>query len=198
MAGGLEKVKEQILLEAKEVAEGKIKEAQREAQEIIDEAEAEAKKLSEEAQQKSADETAKYKERSHAASDMERRTQILNAKQEMIASVFREALKRVDEMDAPEYSALLLRILKGHLKPEAGVLYFSEADLGRLTSEFTEAAKAEAISAGGSLEIGLEPKNIKNGFVLAYGEIEENCTITALLDDKKDDLRDELNKLLFA
>lgn len=147
MAGGLDKVKEQILSEAKAVAEGKVNEANRQAQEILGTAKAEAAKLQEDAEQKSADETAKYKERSHAASDMERRTQILKAKQEVIADVFKEAIKKVDSMEGKEYSDLLLRILKGHLKAEKGVLYFGEADLGRLTSEFTEAAKAAAVEA---------------------------------------------------
>ena len=38
---------------------------------------------------------------------------------------------------------------------------------------------------GGSLKISKEGRNIENGFILAYGGIEENCTLRAMFDAKK-------------
>ncbi len=37
--------------------------------------------------------------------------------------------------------------------------------------------------------------NIDNGFILAYGGIEENCTIRAMFDAKRDELSDIVHRL---
>jgi len=50
----------------------------------------------------------------------------------------------------------------------------------------------------GELVIDKEPANIKDGFVLVYGEIEENCTLKALFDSNIDRIKDIANKQLFG
>ena len=51
---------------------------------------------------------------------------------------------------------------------------------------------------GGSLKICRQEKGIEGGFVLAYGGIEENCTLRAMFDAKRDELSDEAHRLLFS
>ncbi len=53
-------------------------------------------------------------------------------------------------------------------------------------------------SRGGSLTVSETGRNIENGFVLAYGGIEENCTLRALFDGKREKLSDKVRELLFA
>ena len=36
------------------------------------------------------------------------------------------------------------------------------------------------------------------GFLLVYGGIEENCTIRAVFDSKREELSDHVNRLLFG
>ena len=43
-----------------------------------------------------------------------------------------------------------------------------------------------------------EGKQIKNGFILVYGGVEENCTINAMFDAKKDELSDIVHRLVFS
>ena len=50
----------------------------------------------------------------------------------------------------------------------------------------------------GELVIDKKPANIKDGFVLVYGEIEENCTLKALLYSNIDRIKDIANKQLFG
>ena len=64
--------------------------------------------------------------------------------------------------------------------------------------EFKEKIKAIADNKGAKVNISDKTKNIKNGFILVYGEIEENCTIQSLFDEKSDALRDIVNKELFS
>ena len=42
------------------------------------------------------------------------------------------------------------------------------------------------------------PDGMDGGFILIYGGIEENCTIKALFDAKRDELSDKVNRQLFT
>lgn len=194
---GLEKVQEQILDEAKNLAEGKIKGANNDANDILDAAKKEAEKIKEDIASKSVDDVKKYNEKIASSADMLRRTKLLEAKQKVIGELFNKALTKLEGLDDKEYFEFLLKVLANNLKAEEGTLYFSVKDLERMPLTFSHKAKEMAKEKGGNLEISKEAKDIKNGFILTYGTIEENCTIEALFNDKKDDLRDGLHKLLF-
>ena len=51
---------------------------------------------------------------------------------------------------------------------------------------------------GGALEFSGEVRNIDGGFILVYGGIEENCSIDAVFAEKRDELLDQVRKILFA
>lgn len=42
-----------------------------------------------------------------------------------------------------------------------------------------------------------KPAEIDGGFLLVYGGMEENCGIKAVFDSVKDELSDQVNRLLF-
>ena len=54
-----------------------------------------------------------------------------------------------------------------------------------------------AAERGGSLRLG-ENAAIDNGFILAYGGVEENCTFRAMFDSRKEALQDAARKVLFS
>lgn len=66
-----------------------------------------------------------------------------------------------------------------------------------MPADFEKNIHAAAEEKGGSLVLSREPKAIEDGFILVYGGIEENCTLKALLDAKKDELQDKVNEILF-
>ena len=43
-----------------------------------------------------------------------------------------------------------------------------------------------------------ETRDIPNGFVLVYGGVEENCTLKAMFEAKRDELADKVNHLIFS
>ena len=51
---------------------------------------------------------------------------------------------------------------------------------------------------GGDLKVSENTVDIPSGFILSYGEIEENCSIDALINEKRDVLEDKLNSLFFG
>ena len=66
-----------------------------------------------------------------------------------------------------------------------------------MPADFEKKIKAAAEAKGGKLVLKKEPKAIPDGFVLVYGGVEENCTLKALFDVKKDQLQDKVNEILF-
>ena len=50
---------------------------------------------------------------------------------------------------------------------------------------------------GGSLKLSSEAKEMDGGFILVYGGVEENCTIRAMFDAKRDELSDKVYRILF-
>jgi V/A-type H+-transporting ATPase subunit E len=195
---GLVKMKEQILDEARITADNLISEANAEAEKILAEAKSVAEAKATEISRKSESEVAKYKDRVVSSIDLQRRTQILAAKQEVIAEVLEKAYDNVENMESEKYFSLLLKLLAKNVLSEEGEIYFSSKDLNRLPHSFDGEVSKIAEQKGGKLVIAKESKNIDNGFILVYGGIEENCTIRAIFNAKKDELSDKVNKTLFV
>ena len=195
---GLDKMKSQILDEAKAAAEGKIAEAKAQAEETIRSAKEDAAKQTESILHKSKNDVSNYQERLESSIDLQKRTKILAAKQEVIAGVLEKARAKVEAMEAGEYFSMLLKMVEKYALPQDGEICFSAADLGRLPEGFEAEADKIARGKGGSLKLSGESKNIKNGFILVYGGIEENCTIDAMFDARRDELSDIVQRLLFS
>ena len=195
---GLEKMKSQILDEARAAAESKISAAQAEADKILAEAQAEAENCKSSIFQKSERAIASYKERVASSNDLQRRTKLLAAKQEMIAQVLDKAYVSLESMGRREYFDMLLKMLEKYAQPQDGEIFFSPADLAKLPEGFADRIEETAKGRGGSLKISKEGRNIENGFILAYGGIEENCTLRAMFDAKKDELSDKVHRILFS
>ena len=83
---------------------------------------------------------------------------------------------------------MLLKMLGKYALPQDGEIFFSARDLKRMPAGFQDEVKKAAESKNGSLTVSEEGRNIENGFILAYGGIEENCTLQAMFDAKEIDL----------
>jgi len=138
-----------------------------------------------------------YEGRIKSSAEQQRRTALLRAKQDMIAEVIAEAYVMLKQEDTESYFRTMEKILKTYVLAEPGEIYFSAGDLARMPADFEKNIHAAAEEKGGSLVLSREPKAIEDGFILVYGGIEENCTLKALLDAKKDELQDKVNEILF-
>lgn len=195
---GLEKMKSQILEEAKAVADQQISEANAQAEQILEEAKADAVRSVESISRKSANEVANYKERVASSIDLQKRNKVLQAKQDIIRSILDKALETLESMDTEEYFEVVLKLIEKYALPQEGKICFGKADLDRMPEAFRQRVEKAATAKGGTLTISEESRAIKNGFVLVYGGIEENCTLGAIFDAKKDELSDKIHRLIFA
>ena len=195
---GLDKMKSQILDEAKAAAEGKIAEAKAQAEETIRNAKEDAAKQTESILHKSKNDVSNYQERLESSIDLQKRTKILAAKQEVIAGVLEKARAKVEAMEAGVYFSMLLKMVEKYALAQDGEICLCAADLARLPEGFEAEVSRIAKEKGGSLKLSGEGKQIKNGFILVYGGVEENCTINAMFDAKKDELSDIVHRLVFS
>ena len=195
---GLDKMKARILEEAQNTAQeitGKAKaDAEAAVQAAKESAEAEAAKILERAKRDAAD----YGVRVDSSMDMRRKQAVLAAKQEVIGGVLEKAYDAVMNLDDEKYFEMLEKLLEKHALAEEGVICFSEQDLERMPQGFPEKIRNIAASKGGSLTLSEKPEKMDGGFLLVYGGIEENCTIRAVFDSKREELSDQVNRLLFG
>ena len=122
--------------------------------------------------------------------------QVLALKTGLIEEVTDKAVNKILSMDKEEYFSLMYGLLASHMHPGRGVIVFNERDAGRLPDDFLK--KAGSLKEGCSLEVADRRADISGGFILIYGEIEENCSLEALREEKRDEIRDEAARLLFG
>ncbi len=195
---GLEKIISQIQEEADAAAAKLVADAQQEAAALLAESREACETMVREGAQKDEALKAAHESRVKSSADQQRRTALLAAKQEVISEVIDEAYRTLKNEDAQNYFQTMEKVLKTYVLAEDGEIYFSAADLERMPAGFEEKIHAAAKEKGGSLVLKKEPKEIADGFILVYGGIEENCTLKALFDAKKDVLQDQVNAILFA
>ncbi|RHK22757.1 hypothetical protein DW074_12295 [Ruminococcus sp. AF46-10NS] len=195
---GLEKMVSQILEEADASAAVTISDAEKKAAEILDEAGKKADEIRQQREEQSRAKVKSYDERTASAADMKRRTAVLAARQELIGSVIADACERVKNLDEEKYFEILKNMVGKYLLPKDGEICFSRKDLERMPADFREEIRSMAEKKGGALEFSGEARNIDGGFILVYGGIEENCSIDAVFAEKRDELLDQVRKILFA
>ena len=194
---GLDKITSQIQEEAEASAKERVEAAQKEAEQILADAKAACEAMEKEASDKAAALKTVQDGRIHSAAEQKRKTALLKAKQEIIAEIIGSAYQTLKEEDTASYFLTMEKLVKTYALADKGEIYFSAADLGRMPADFEKKIEAAAQESGGSLTLQKEPKEIPDGFILVYGGVEENCTLKALFDAKKDQLQDRVNEMLF-
>ena len=117
--------------------------------------------------------------------------EILAIKNQAACSVIDKAKAAILSMPEKDYEAFLISLLKRYSENKDGEIILSLADEAKeLTS-----LKKEAKSLG--LTVAKESARISGGFILKYGNIEQNCSIDAIFKEKKEVLTDYINANLF-
>lgn len=189
---GLDKILEHISSEAADNASKIIANAKAEAERILSSEKAEAARLEAQISKQSELDVAAASKRIQSAADLKEKRMILEAKQKEIDSVIEDALAKLNGLDDAAYFETLAKMLDKYSTGAEGVIRFSRKDLGRLPADFEAKAKAHKLS------LSNDPVNIDGGFVLVYGDIEENCSFEALVNASREVLQDKIGQILFS
>ena len=195
---GLEKILYQIEEEAKSSAEKIVEDANKEAQAILTKADATCQEMKAAAEQRCAAVTEDILAKSRSAAGMQRKKDLLAAKQQVIGEVIDQAQKSLYKLDDAAYFALIEKMLEKSVLAESGQIRFNAADQKRLPAGFEKKIAAIAEKKGGALTVSQETCDIDGGFLLVYGGIEENCSFAAMFAAEKENLQDKVHTLLFT
>lgn len=195
---GLEKIIGQIKGESDAAAAQVLGKAKAEADGILSEAKVEAERECARIEHDSAAAVADRLARAKSAADLQKRKTILAKKQSLIGEVIEKAKHQLENLPDGEYFDFILKLAAQSVWAEEGKILFSQKDLSRLPAGFEEALNQAASAKGGKLTVSRETRTIDGGFVLVYGGVEENCSLTALFESARENLQDKVQELLFS
>ncbi len=194
---GLERIVEKIAAENKSATDAMIEQTSEQANRMLasarEQANAKAQRVVDDAK-KEADRIVSVAKSQAESVTRKRYLEIRNA---VVNDVLSAAYEKIASFDDAQYFDLLLRLCVRNAEKGEGVLFLNARDLARMPADFQDSINA-AVYETGAVQVSRTPKDIENGFVLVYGDIEVNCTLRAVFEEKMDALKDLLQPLLFA
>ena len=195
---GLDKIVEEIHRQAEAEAVQILNKADEYCKTYMEEVHKKVQEEVDEYNKKALAERTLYEEKIRSGGAFMERNNILKVKQQCISEVINEAQNKIRNLPANEYFSFFEKILKTNVQPGNGIMKMSADDLKRMPDNFEENIKQIAETCGGTLTVSRQPIPVKDGFILVYGEVEENCTLKALFDTNIDKLKDIANEALFG
>lgn len=130
--------------------------------------------------------------RAESKVELEEKNIRLLKKQKLIKETVALAKSKIENYGKEEYFGFLKKLVEKNSNGKKGKIILSESDLKNANDDF------KAFLKKNNLE--LSEKNIpdgEKGFVISYGDIEENCTLDALFECEYEALADIANEILF-
>ncbi len=188
---GLEKIIEHIRQDS-DVAAGKIiSDTQKEIDETLAKAKKECDELEKKLSEKTQADMALAKSRGQSAAALAKRKKLLSARQEIITETLEGARKSLLELPDGEYFDMLAKMLDKYALDKPGKIVLTKKDRDRIPAGFKAALDSR------KLALSDRDAKIDGGFLLEYGDIEENCSFEALFEAEKEELQDTIKDLLF-
>ncbi len=190
--GGLKKITEQILLDAKNKAQLILKDAENEAFKIREEETKKNDIKKAEFEKKISDDCEKILRMQEGTDRQQARQILLKARREVIDEIIIEAKESVINMQKDKYLEFLKTVLKNSKTDETGEILFAKKDIALIDDKFI--SECEKISS--KLKVSKETADIEHGFIIRYGKIEQNCSIDSIFSSKHNELIDLVNSCL--
>ena len=193
---GLQNIIERIQQNSEAVCDSILNEAQNKADDIRAAGAVETEKEVETIRAETRRQAKEIIDSAVSGSELEEKKELLSAKVDIINEVIDTVSATLKALPAEEYFASFYALVMKYARPEDGILYLSQKDLDRLPDDLE--TTLNGLLPAGSIRISKEPRDIDGGFILAYGGIEINCSYDALINEARDDIKDELSKNIFA
>ena len=125
--------------------------------------------------------------------ELEKRSELLRARRAEIDKTVDGIEDYLCSLSDKEYFDLIYSLAAG-LGNKSGTVLLSKKDLARLPKDF----KARMQAAGLGISVSDKPcDEIRGGFILKNGDIEENMDFRALISARRDEIEDFINRELF-
>lgn len=130
---------------------------------------------------------------SKSRSELAARTALLKQRRAEIDKTAGALLDYLTGLGDNDYFNALYR-LAAQLRGKSGELLLNQKDLQRLPSDFENRVREAGLDA----RVSQTPADILGGFILKSSDIEENMDFAALLNARRDEIEDLINRDLFA
>lgn len=195
---GLDEMKTAILEESRKGAQRILEEASQKADAVLEaarrQAEAEAQEILLRAQEQKRLELQK----AESGGELEERKTLLAEKTRILNETIAMALNKLRALPDKEYFDVIKRLAAANARAEKGELRFSKKDLDRLPAGFETEINRALPKEAGSVTVSKTPAGIADGFLMVYGDIEQNCSFEALVESGLDAIRDLLYHEIFS
>lgn len=193
---GVEQMVERILQQAQAESDLIIKQTAAETEKTLLQAAQQAEQDCRARREKTDKQAAEAVAFAHSAAALIRRNTLLEQRRKAIAQVLEQMLQQLLEMPDEPYFDMLAGMIGRAAQAGEGTLYLNGRDLARLPDGF--AARVAAPAAGKSIVTAKQPVDIDGGFVLRYANTDMDCSFASLLEEKREQLEDLIQKELFA
>ena len=194
---GLEKILAEIKTEANAAAEQTIAAANAKAEKLLAAAKADADAKAAKEAQITEQKKLELEQSSKSATALQRQQHVLAQKRTLLDETLRKAKESLYNLPEDEYFSLLIKLAAKSVHDGKGLLHLNTKDLSRLSTDFKAQLEA-ALPPECSLELSTQSRSVDGGFVLAYGDVEENCSFAAIFDSRADEFSDLICNTLFA
>ncbi len=194
---GLEKIIAEIGDEVAKEAAAAIEKAKAEADAVLQQAKEESDAKIAKISAAAASDVAEIERSRTSAVQLQRRQKALQTKQQVLAETLAKALQEVYALPDAQYFELLVKLAAGTAEGGEGEMLLNEKDKKRLPADF-EKKLAAAMPQGAKLTVAKSTRPIDGGFVLKYGDVEENCSLQAIFDARSEEFSDTIRDILFA
>jgi V/A-type H+-transporting ATPase subunit E len=189
ISGDGQKQAQSLMDKARAEAEQYLKQAKAEI-------EAQAKQLMKEGEQRAA----RQKKQRLQIATLDARKRVLAEKQALIARVFEQALKELEQLELKKYAAIINNMLAGYPLVGDEEIIVSRKDRQRLGEGFIAQLNQRLKSQGkkGNCSWSKEERPLRGGFIIRRGKIEANCFFESLLKSQQEELEQQVAKVLFG
>lgn len=132
-----------------------------------------------------------------SGADLEYKRAILKHKSNLMNKAIENALADINNSPDEVYFGYVEKLVLANALAGKGNLIMSKKDVLRMPSDFSEKIN-KALEDGKSISVSNETLECFGGFVIEYPEMRVDCTFASLVEEKLDDIRDKLNRELFA
>ncbi|MBR3031482.1 MAG: V-type ATP synthase subunit E [Clostridiales bacterium] len=192
---GIDSIIDRILKDARESADGRVARAEQDAEKLIakkkDQAKEEEAKMLADAQ-KVIDAQAKQNQ---ATQNTKSQRRLLSERVALIDEIVEEAKKRIRNLPSEDRLSMIRDFVIGSSEGDDGVLIVSSQDRAGITDAFLKELSSKTNS---TITLSDKSGDFDVGCILICGDCEYNGTLEARADDLESDIRDAVNRVLFA
>ncbi len=196
----LEKILEKIIRDNDKEIKKIIDEGESRASGIIEEGKREAERVVSDLTREGEENARKVKGRIVTLASLESRKRVLAEKQRILGEVYREAEKRIKNLNGRDYRELVKKIILQSCETGEELVVVGKNDKKKIDEKLINGINHELVKAGkkGKLKLSSEPASIPDGFILKTGRIEISNSWDNVLRSLREKTEDEVIKLLFA